>query len=339
MSACSDDGTTYAPSANQPRPDAAGDAASASDASSDAAASDSSDAAVLDTDGAAEDAGTDASIDDASDAGIDGGDAGLLDARDSAADVARHCATLDCDDDIDCTVDDCDESLGCTHTPSNALCNDNKVCSGSETCNPATGCQPGTPLVCGDSNRCTFDYCSEPAAGCVHHDVSTSVELLLNANFDYGENLAWRQFPLFSDGSLIWENADLADTPDWFAWLGGQSNISMRVWQAVEVPAATAELTLSGVYALIPGSGAPALSSYFRIDVGDALTGADYERALSLSSTQSTTLEWMPFSLTTREAHAGKVLQITISSQNAVNDLTNYWVDTLSLRAKLCPLE
>jgi hypothetical protein len=357
-SACSDDGTTG--QAGKPAPDAAGDG-NPCDACADAAVLDAHDGsedggaeAATDaggdskTDGApdapapidaADAASADAAADGANEAGVDGADAQTPDASDAAADAAPRCSTLDCDDRIGCTVDVCDEMVGCIHTPTNELCDDNRVCSGIETCNPASGCEPGTPLGCNDSNRCTFDYCSEPAGGCAHHDVSASVELLINADFDYGENLGWLQFPLFRDGSLIWEDPQLAHTPDWFAWLGGQPSIGMRLWQAVEVPADATELTLSGVYSLIPGEGAPSLSSYFRIEINDALTGADYERALSLGSNQTTPLEWVPFSLTTSEPHAGKALEIMILSQNAANDSTNFTVDTLSLRAKVCPAQ
>jgi hypothetical protein len=174
----------------------------------------------------------------------------------------------------------------------------------------------------------------------VHHDISVSVELLLNGAFDYGVNLGWRQLPSFAGGeSLISKNSARAHTGDWYAWLGYYSNLGMSLHQYVEVPAATSELTLSGVYAVIPAAGAPALSSYFRVELRDGLTGVAYQRALSLSSTQTTTLEWVPFSLTTSEPHAGKVLEVGIRSQNGVNDLTHFWVDSLSLRAKVCPPE
>jgi hypothetical protein len=334
LSACSDDGTTGAPSTSQNRPDAASDARAENDASTDDAAWDT-DAAVED---ARAEAATEAAIadGDGGDAEPDAGDA-ELDAADAATDAAPRCATLDCDDAIDCTVDDCDEAVGCTHTASNALCDDKKACTGAETCNATTGCEPGTPIVCGDSDRCTFDYCVEPAGECAHRDVSTSVELLVNGHFDYGANVAWRLDPINLSPSQIHKNAQLAHTGAWYVWLGAFPG-HMRLWQDVEVPATASELTLSGVYEVTPGQGAPALSSYFRIDIEDTLTGATYERALSRGSTQ-TNAQWVPFTFTTREPHAGKVLKIEISSYNAPDDLTHFKADTVSLRAKICPAE
>jgi hypothetical protein len=282
-----------------------------------------------DADGSAEEAGADVATDAATDAGNDGGDA-----EPDAPDAATRCATLDCNDAIDCTVDDCDETLGCTHTPSNDRCDDHKACSGTETCNAATGCEPGTPVACNDSNRCTFDHCAEPAGRCVHDDVSTSVELLLNGHFEYGVNLGWRQLPV----GLIWKNAELAHAGDWYGRLGGRANFGMSLHQYVEVPASTSELTVSGLYFVLPGEGAPALSSYFRVQIRHGLTGVHYQRALSLGSTESTS-EWVPFSLTTSEPHAGQVLEIGVTSQNGVGDLTLFFVDSLSLRAKVCPTE
>jgi hypothetical protein len=363
LPACSDDEATASGPGSTGAPEAGGDGKAPGDAGNDVAPPDprdaASDARDPTADGAREtgaggapdapdtidaaDAGNvdpaDAAPDGANETGTDSGDAGGPDASDAAPDALPRCASLDCNDGIGCTVDGCDELLGCIHTPSNDLCDDNRVCSGIETCNPATGCEPGTPLACDDSERCTFDYCSEPAGGCAHHDVSASVELLVNADFDHGANLAWRQLPVFSDAGLIWKDPALANTPDWFAWLGGMPSIGMRLWQAVEVPADAAELTLSGVYGLIPGEGSPSLSSYFRLEIRDALTGVEYGRALSLTSNQTTPPSWFPFSLTTSEPLAGKVLEVRMLSENAAGDSTNFFVDTLSLRAKKCPLQ
>ena len=72
---------------------------------------------------------------------------------------------LDCDDQVDCTVDSCDAELGCIHTPDDGTCLDDTVCNGAELCDPETGCQDSAALVCEDDVPCTADSC-DPLVGC-----------------------------------------------------------------------------------------------------------------------------------------------------------------------------
>jgi len=354
--ACSDGETTGTPSGspdpragstdgqiqNDARPDAPD--SGKGDASLDADAHADSDPADAGTDAATDAPDTvDATADAPNEVGRDSGsvvDAAPGDAApeggDAAPDSGPRCPTLDCDDQIDCTVDTCTEASGCIHTPSDELCDDNRVCTGTETCSATAGCQAGTPLACADTDRCTFDYCAEPA-GCAHQDVSASLELLINANFDYGTNVGWKEFPQFNV-SLIDEPPQpaVAHTPTKVVWLGGESPLDAKVYQQVEVPAAAVSLTVSGYYILYP-SGTPSLSSSFSVDVTDALTGVRYERPLFLGSSQ-TYPDWTPFSVTST-ALAGKVLEVNIRGVNKTGDNTYYLVDTLSAKAKVCPAQ
>ncbi len=343
--ACSDGETTGTPGGSSSPGDGSVDRIVEGDARSDGADSGRQDASI-DAPADAADAGIDAAdtpdatdaakpVDAAVDAPIETGRDGS-NVTDAAPDSGPRCLILDCDDHIDCTVDSCDEASGCIHTPSDELCDDNRVCTGTETCSPTAGCQAGTPLVCADTERCTFDYCAEPA-GCAHQDVSATVELLTNANFDYGKNIGWVEVPPFSNGSVLDEPPDpaVAHTPPKVCWLGGQT-MDEKVYQQVEVPAATVSLTLSGYYILYP-SGTPSLQSSFAVDVTDALSGVRYERPLLLASNQTNT-EWTPFSVTTT-ALAGKVLEVNIRGVNKPGDNTHYLVDSMSMRARICPLE
>lgn len=82
----------------------------------------------------------------------------------------------ECDDVDFCTLDFCSEGRVCSNlrfTPpgvtccsSDSECDDHDRCNGAETCE-AGRCVNGTPLDCGDSNRCTTDAC-DARAGCLH---------------------------------------------------------------------------------------------------------------------------------------------------------------------------
>ena len=107
-------------------------------------------------------------------------------------------ASVDCDDDVPCTIDACDKATGCSHLTNLALCDDGKPCT-SDGCDPkalgadALGCThkalTGTPCddgslcsetdaclvgacqgkakVCDDANPCSDDGC-DPKSGCTH---------------------------------------------------------------------------------------------------------------------------------------------------------------------------
>ena len=101
------------------------------------------------------------------------------------------CASKNCDDGLDCTVDSCsavtgdcehqaDDSLcagheicgavaGCQAAPceQDADCDDGSHCNGLETCSGGS-CQAGAAPDCNDSIACTLDACDEDTDGCEH---------------------------------------------------------------------------------------------------------------------------------------------------------------------------
>ncbi len=82
-----------------------------------------------------------------------------------------------CDDEDPCTVDTCSLEGGCVHEPVNEEpCDDGDLCTENDQC--AAGSCKGDALpdlACDDQNQCTLDTC-EPAAGCVHTNVSGACE-------------------------------------------------------------------------------------------------------------------------------------------------------------------
>jgi hypothetical protein len=70
----------------------------------------------------------------------------------------------------------CDAVTGCSDPakPDGTACNDGNACTGTDTCQ--TGVCGGIAVACDDNNDCTSDSC-DPAAGCVHTDQRTAVDV------------------------------------------------------------------------------------------------------------------------------------------------------------------
>lgn len=73
-----------------------------------------------------------------------------------------------CDDMVGCTVDSCDAQAGCLNEPDDEFCDDGVDCT-STVCSAAAGCliDPNNEL-CDDDIDCTSDSCS-PDEGCQHY--------------------------------------------------------------------------------------------------------------------------------------------------------------------------
>jgi hypothetical protein len=85
--------------------------------------------------------------------------------------VCQAGAAVNCDDDVECTVDSCNEAAeSCDNVPSDALCDDVNVCT-VDSCDLELGCvHDGTGITspCDDGNACTVDdICQgDPAGTC-----------------------------------------------------------------------------------------------------------------------------------------------------------------------------
>jgi hypothetical protein len=74
------------------------------------------------------------------------------------------CNLLDCNDNIDCTLDFCVDGIGCINTPDDSFCSSNDPCLVPK-CELGVGCVQ-TPMSCHDENPCTIDSCV--GGQCVH---------------------------------------------------------------------------------------------------------------------------------------------------------------------------
>ncbi len=72
---------------------------------------------------------------------------------------------LDCNDQIDCTIDSCMPVQGCKHLALNALCNDDDVCT-IDACDPEEGCSnTNQPVDCVMGQWSPWSPCSEECGG------------------------------------------------------------------------------------------------------------------------------------------------------------------------------
>jgi hypothetical protein len=100
-----------------------------------------------------------------SDAQCDDNDACTIDTCNEAHECVHTPKPVD--DQIACTTDACDPTTGeITHTPVDAMCEqDGKTCT-VPTCSPTTGCsETATASVCDDGATCSTDACDPTAAG------------------------------------------------------------------------------------------------------------------------------------------------------------------------------
>ena len=81
--------------------------------------------------------------------------------------ISVGCETLDCDDNVACTVDSC-ENDACVHLPIHTTCDDGQFCNGVEQCHPERDCIAGTIVDTSDDVACTLDTCDEENDRIVH---------------------------------------------------------------------------------------------------------------------------------------------------------------------------
>ena len=83
--------------------------------------------------------------------------------------TCQNGTAVNCNDNVDCTVDSCNESTdSCDHAPDNAVCDDGNFCNGNEICDAVNGCLPGETVNCTDDGMfCNgTESCSEANDSC-----------------------------------------------------------------------------------------------------------------------------------------------------------------------------
>jgi hypothetical protein len=172
----------------------------------------------------------------------------------------------------------------------------------------------------------------------VYMDACTMVdtELLTNGNFDAGPTVAWHEVQF--DSELIVTNLPQAGA--YSAWLGSyDQTASDKLYQDVVIPPGTTALTLTGYWLVGTQDSTTTAYDFSHVGLVQANAGeAAIESALTLSNVnQSGTSTYNAFN------HAfnvtglgGTTVRFKLDSQSDVTLLTNFFYDTLSLKATHC---
>jgi len=176
--------------------------------------------------------------------------------------------------------------------------------------------------------------------------VPQTTELLLNPVLDLSPaGIDWTEIPIdpafppiTSDGQFA------AHTAPYKAWMGGitgddegTASVTDVIYQDVTVPTGTTQLVLTGYYVV----GTNETTTTAANDTGhvDLLqtNGVPIENVLSLSNLTNTGSSWLLFTHNFAAIPAGQTVRLRITSTNNQTLGTNFFFDTLSLKATHCP--
>nr|HEX4318964.1 hypothetical protein [Kofleriaceae bacterium] len=182
-------------------------------------------------------------------------------------------------------------------------------------------------------------------------------ELLANPTFDLEPvGMAWTQVPIQNvqcSGSpcgpfpLITSDGAVQSMP-YTAFLGSitgndvkpkQNTVTDQLYQDVAVPAGTTQLVLTGYYVVGTTEAADDPNVYDTADVALIQTdGTPIEDVLSVSNvTADGMTDYVAFTHTFATNVAGQTVRLRMTSTNDQINYTNFFFDTLALKATHCP--
>jgi len=174
--------------------------------------------------------------------------------------------------------------------------------------------------------------------------VPQTTETLLNPVFDLTPaGVNWTQVPIDPTYPPITADGFAAHTAPYKAWMGGfagsdigQSSATDVVYQDVAIPAGTTALVITGYYVVGTNETGSTIYDTGSLDLLQT-NGTPIENVLSLNNTTNTGSVWTSFSHTFTHNVAGQTVRVRITSTNDVSNVTNFFFDTLSLKATHCP--
>ena len=175
--------------------------------------------------------------------------------------------------------------------------------------------------------------------------VPQTTELLQNPVFDLTPaGTLWTEVPIDPAYPPITTDGFAAQTAPYKAWLGGidgttegQNSVTDQVYQDITVPAGTTALVITGYYAT--GTNETTTTAVYDTGSLDLLqtNGTPIENVLSLSNLSSTGGAWAIFSKAFTHIPAGQTVRLRMTSTNDITNVSNFFFDTLSLKATHCP--
>lgn len=171
--------------------------------------------------------------------------------------------------------------------------------------------------------------------------VPVVTELLVNPVFDLSPvGTGWQQTLIHPAAPLVTGDDGIAEhTAPYKAWLGGieaeTASVTDVLWQDVTVPAGTTQLVLTGYYEVRTSETTAILYDTASFDL-TMTNGTPIQNLRSLSNLTPTTA-WTAITHTFTQNLAGQTVRLRMTSSNDFLNVTNFFFDTLSLRATHCP--
>ncbi|MBL0219877.1 MAG: hypothetical protein IPQ07_39180 [Myxococcales bacterium] len=164
-------------------------------------------------------------------------------------------------------------------------------------------------------------------------------ELLMNEAFDgVPVATAWTQTKIDPAYPLVTTAGPAPVTPMTapnLVWLGGfekpAASNKDSLTQTILIPAGTTALTLTGNYWVQTSEILPGVYDHGYADLAQS-NGTVIENVVSLDDDHTTTT-WTAFSKTFAAPHAGETIMIKLSSAGDATDVSNFFFDSLSLKA------
>jgi hypothetical protein len=174
--------------------------------------------------------------------------------------------------------------------------------------------------------------------------VPITTELLQNPVFDLTPaGTMWQQVPIDPMYPPITSDGFAAQSAPYKAWMGGitggdegTASVTDQIYQDVAVPAGTTQLVLTGYYVVGTAETVTTVNDTGSVDLLQT-NGTPIENVMSLSNLTPTAAAWQPFSHTFTANVSGQTVRLRFTSTNSVDNVTNFFFDTLSLKATHCP--
>jgi len=171
------------------------------------------------------------------------------------------------------------------------------------------------------------------------------IQLLANAGFDQSTGSGtskvitpWIQDPddvVVTAAELAINGQPAPQAGNYAAWLGGENLRVDFVYQPIAVPAATRSLRLDG-YRYVR-SNEPNPGTHDRLFVNIYNTSQSLLDTVATYYDRDETSGWESFTLTVPGNYAGRTLLLAFESENDFFYSTSFFLDSLTLTARVCP--
>jgi hypothetical protein len=173
--------------------------------------------------------------------------------------------------------------------------------------------------------------------------VPQSTELLANPVFDLTPmGTGWQQTPIDPTYPPITDQGFAPQSAPYKVWMGGfEADLGLTVtdvvYQDIVVPANTTSLVITGYY--VVGTQETTTTSVY--DTGSLAlvqtNGTPIEGVVSLTNLTNTGTTWTAINHTFGGNLSGQTVRLRVTSSNDDSFVTNFFFDTLSLKATHCP--